>query len=499
MRARLIARNTIFNLLGQGIPLLVGLIAMPVAAKGLGPDRFGLLSLAWVIAGYFMVFDLGLGRATTKYVAEMLATGKDNQVPIVVWSSLCTQLIFGLVGAWAFILLTPALVTHMLKIPASLQAEARLMFYVLAFGLPVSLAATSLSGALEARQRFDLTNAIRVPSTVILYIAPVIGVFFNLSLPIVVGFMVGARILAVVALLFINNKVYAEFNRPRGSMLILRQLLGFGGWVTVSAVIGPILVYAERFLISVLISVAALGYYSAPLDALTRLWLIPSSLSTTLFPAFTEMAAVKDYQKALQLAIHSIRVLTAVLLPPLVVITISARELLTIWLGPEFAQQSTAALRIATAGLFINSLATIPYALIQGAGRADLTGKFHLAELPVYLLLCTVLIKGLGITGAAGAWTIRLILDALLLFGATVLLTGRRPTFSLGRTVRTGGGLGATVLALVSIKIACERGSILIHLGLALFALCALYVLAWVLILDQSERRLIRETLSSVW
>jgi O-antigen/teichoic acid export membrane protein len=60
---RLLARNTIWNLIGQLVPLLVGMVAIPPLVRGLGIDRFGLLSLVWVIIGYFSFFDLGLGRA----------------------------------------------------------------------------------------------------------------------------------------------------------------------------------------------------------------------------------------------------------------------------------------------------------------------------------------------------------------------------------------------------------------------------------------------------
>ena len=69
------------------MPLLVAVIALPFIVRGLGTDRFGLLSLAWVILGYFTIFDLGLGRATTKYVAEALGKDEGDQIPEIVKSS----------------------------------------------------------------------------------------------------------------------------------------------------------------------------------------------------------------------------------------------------------------------------------------------------------------------------------------------------------------------------------------------------------------------------
>jgi len=71
-QGRLLARNTILNVLGYSLPMLVAIFAIPPLVKGLGTERFGILTLAWVIIGYLSLFDLGLGRALTKLVAEKL-------------------------------------------------------------------------------------------------------------------------------------------------------------------------------------------------------------------------------------------------------------------------------------------------------------------------------------------------------------------------------------------------------------------------------------------
>jgi O-antigen/teichoic acid export membrane protein len=84
IKGGLLARNTLFNLIGQGLPLVVAVVTIPLIIQGLGIDRFGLLSLAWVVLGYFAIFDLGLGRATTKFVAEALLS---LSIPVVLVSS----------------------------------------------------------------------------------------------------------------------------------------------------------------------------------------------------------------------------------------------------------------------------------------------------------------------------------------------------------------------------------------------------------------------------
>lgn len=58
-----LAKNTLINFAGFVLPLAVGLITIPLIVSGFGVERFGLLTLAWAIIGYFSLFDLGLGRA----------------------------------------------------------------------------------------------------------------------------------------------------------------------------------------------------------------------------------------------------------------------------------------------------------------------------------------------------------------------------------------------------------------------------------------------------
>ncbi|MGZ4898793.1 MAG: hypothetical protein ACXV8X_03975, partial [Candidatus Angelobacter sp.] len=69
---RSVAGNTLWNLLGNCFPVAVAVVCLPVLKRGLGTERLGIISLAWVVIGYFGLFDLGLSRALTKLVAERI-------------------------------------------------------------------------------------------------------------------------------------------------------------------------------------------------------------------------------------------------------------------------------------------------------------------------------------------------------------------------------------------------------------------------------------------
>ncbi|RLA95629.1 MAG: hypothetical protein DRG69_03065, partial [Deltaproteobacteria bacterium] len=130
IKGNLLAKNTALNFIGQVVPLFVAVIAIPFIIQGLGADRFGILSLAWIIIGYFSIINLGLGRATTKFVAEALGKDEMEKIPSIVWTSLASQLFLGILGGVILIILTPILVKQILNIPIDLIKETKTTFYL---------------------------------------------------------------------------------------------------------------------------------------------------------------------------------------------------------------------------------------------------------------------------------------------------------------------------------------------------------------------------------
>ena len=74
----------------------------------------------------------------------------------------------GVLAAALALAFTPLLV-HTLQMPAALNGEARLCFYILGLCIPFVIVAAGLRGFLEAFQRFDLVNAVRLPSGALMY------------------------------------------------------------------------------------------------------------------------------------------------------------------------------------------------------------------------------------------------------------------------------------------------------------------------------------------
>ena len=480
----LLARNTIWNLIGQLIPLIVAIFALPPLIRILGTDRFGVLALAWVVIGYFSLFDLGLGRALTQLVATRLGAGQEKEIPTLAWTGLTLVLILGLVGTLILGLSSPWLVQDVLNIPEELQPESLKVFYLLALAIPVVTITAGLRGLLEAYQRFDIINLIRIPLGIFTFLGPLLVLPFSHSLLPVVAILVAGRLVTWAIYFLLCIRVMSLGRSGIGLQLnLLRQLIFFGSWMTVSNLVGPIMVYLDRFLIGALLSVTAVTFYATPYEVVTKLLIIPGALAGVLFPAFST-SSIQDPSRTAMLFGRGIKYIFLCLFPICLLIITFASEGLGLWLGQEFVDKSTRVLQWLAVGVFLNSLAHIAFAFIQGVGRPDLTAKLHLIELPLYLLLVWYLIGAYGIEGAAIAWAVRIGIDALFLFGIAQRLLPTEISTNMLKTLAVVGAL--IIFGLGSMQI-----GLLIKAVFIVSVFTTFIFTSWFLILAPDERVMI--------
>jgi O-antigen/teichoic acid export membrane protein len=483
-RGSRLARNSVLNLLGYCTPLVVAIFAIPLLIRGLGTDRFGVLALAWVLIGYLSLFDLGLSRALTKLVAEKLGVGQEQEIPALVWTALFVMFFLGLGVTVVVSLLLPWLVRDILNIPQELYTETLTAFYLLAIFVPIVIISVGFRGILDAHQRFDLTNAVRIPLGIYSFIAPLLVLPFSRSLFPVVGILVAGRLIACLVQLLLCFHVVPSLRKD----IVLRRtmvgpLIRFGSWMTVTNIVSPLMVYLDRFFIGALISVAAVAYYATPHEVVTKLLLISGSVMGVLFPAFSTSFA-QDHSRTKLLFGRGVKCIFLILFPITLLIVTMAHDGLRFWLGDEFAQNSTKVLQWIAVGVFIHSLGQVPYALIQGVGRPDLTAKLHLIELPFYLICLWWIIGINGIVGAAIAWVLRIAVDTLFMFVMAQRLLQIREGMMWRKLLLMGFVLLTFVLATVLTGLAVKV--------LFLLLMLLTYVpTIWFLILAQEERALI--------
>ena len=307
---------------------------------------------------------------------------------------------------------------HLLAMPEELQVEAETSLRIVAVGIPIVLLNTGLRGVLEGLQAFRETNIVRIPIGLAGFLLPAFLSLLWPNLVLVVAVIVGTRFAGLLAIAFLVTKRAGYSLHPSNVTFdgaAARRLLAFGGWITVSNVITPLMTYVDRFVVGVVASISAVAHYSTVFDVITRTLLIPAAVAGVVFSRISSPLSVDRTRIAGQYR-RALALLAVVLVLILSVLSFAAHDLISLWLNEDFADSATTTVRILAFGVLLNGLAHLPYAAIQASRRPDLTAKVHVAELPCYLVLLFLLASTFGIEGAAIAWTIRATVDAAILF-----------------------------------------------------------------------------------
>ena len=449
-RGRLLAGNVVLSALGWAVPASLGLVCIPLLVRALGPERFGLLAFAWTLVGSFSPFDLGVGRALTQALAARAGRAEEDDSPALVWSAAWLLLALGALGGAAVWVAAPAIAGRWLNVSPGLVPEAVRAFRLLAVAVPLTVVTSGLRGVLEAGQAFRAASALRVPLALFTFVGPLAVHPLHPGLVPAVAVVVAGRL--VVCALHAGQVLgrYPALRRPRAVRAgALREFAGAAGWMTVSTLSNPILVTGDRFVLGGALPVAAFAQYAAVTEAASKLGLVGSVLQPVLLPAVAALRA-GDPARATRLVDRALRATALAALPPALVLVAFAPEVLAAWLGPALSRGAAPLLQLLAVAYFVNTCAQIPFAALQGAGRADLPAKFHAVEVPLYLGLLWAAVGQFGLLGAGAACALRLAGDAAAL---CVALPRAWPGAAAVRTralaLTFGGGalLGACALA----------------------------------------------------
>jgi O-antigen/teichoic acid export membrane protein len=398
--------------MGGLLPLAVSLVTIPIYISVIGESRYGVLAISWLLLGYFGLFDLGLGRATAQRIAK-LGIERSAERSETFWTALALNFVLGGVGALLMWPLAMYFFGNYFVVEEALRLEILSAIPWLVMAVPIATLSGVLVGTLQGCFRFLELNILSATSSILLQTLPLaIAVVFGPNLLWLVTATVLTRLLMIS--IFFHRcylQIFSGF-KPKFSYRLSRKLIKYGGWVTVSSTIGPMMVVLDRFIIGAMLGAKFVTYYTIPFQLGERTSIIPVALSSALFPRLAQNRTGPEGFTLVESAIKAL----AVVLTPLFLLGIFFIDwFLAIWIGRDFADQASWAGQVILLGFWANAIARVPHALLQASGRPDVVATCHLAEILPYFLMLYLGLHFFGIAGAAMAFSIRAGVDALLL------------------------------------------------------------------------------------
>jgi O-antigen/teichoic acid export membrane protein len=405
-----IGKHTLANLAGAVVPMLAALVTVPNYLPHIGEERYGVLALIWLLLAYFGFVDLGFGRAVAQRLAR-LAQAPAWERSRVVWTGVLATAALGALGSVLLYATARYLIASHFKMTPLMQQEATASALWLSIALPLVLPGTLCVGVLHARLRFYEANLIQACGSVLAQVAPLcVAVSGHVELWYLVPTVLLARALTNLALLaacwrHVPLEGWASIDRGH-----LVEMVSYGRWVTAMNIVGALLVVVDRFAIATLTGARSVAHYAIPYDLVTRVTVLSASISSAVFPR----AAAAGDQEGRELAFRAGTVLLAIMTPITIAGLVLLHPFLVFWVGKDFATASAGVGEVILLGVWINAIAVPQHVRFLAAENPRRLAVNYVIELAVFLLLLWIGIKAWGVLGAACAWALRMMLDAIL-------------------------------------------------------------------------------------
>ena len=383
MSKRSLRSSFIVNLVSPSVRIVVAFVTIPIYLHHVGVARYGVISITWVLLGFFGFLDLGLSRAVTNALAKLRDAPQSDRARVLL-TTLGLNFIIGLFGGAVLFVFGAFLLEYFISVPDELKSEVSRSLPWIACLLPLTLLSTAGAGALESRELFPLVNAIQIVGTTVTQVAPVImAVFVSPSLTVVIPTQAVAQGLGAIAVLAVVYRLEGPFSLRAIDWREARKLLGYGGWMFATNVATPALASADQFVIGSAMGVGAVAHYSVPMNLVLRSGAIPVAFGRTFFPRMSSLSGDAAHVLAVR-GLSSMAYGFAAVCAPAIILS---PTFFRYWIGADFAAISAPVAQFLFPGMWMAGLSFVGFTLLQSQGRADVTGKLNLIEFLPFLAI----------------------------------------------------------------------------------------------------------------
>ena len=402
-------RNLTRSLVGGIIPAIVGIAGTLIAVNYVDSNGKLSLLLAWTVLGYLTLTDFGLTRSASKIASSRDASTTDL-----------------LAVLWRISIPLGILVTLVLFVAIFVSKGGSVLYFLLPVPL-LSALQFPLIGILEARGSFGYLAGQRSANSVASFLAPAILVSIAPSyLPLALALISVARFVMLMALgarvrLSALETARATFGKHRYSALESKSVVP---WLALSSLVGPILLYADRFVLATgFISNDLWVYYAATSEILLKSYILPTALVAVWFPWLAANARhhLDKVRKRFLIWLPAITViaaiaggLTAYFIFPDAIFHLLGAE-------PEWMQTARMVLSITFAATIVNWSSQLYIALLQALDAQKFVGLMQLAILLPFILALVASAAAVGAVLVAVVYLLRIVIVWLGLLGRSAL------------------------------------------------------------------------------
>lgn len=376
--------------IAQALQLASGFVLPRLISDRLGQGTLGVWDFGWAVVSYFALLQGGIASSVNRYVARHRAASDTVGMNVAVNS-------VGLVlkgVAWVIVALTcviawlvPGLMGSKL---AGLGGEARWVVFLLGLTIAVQVQGAVYGGVLTGCHRWAIQNYIKTLSTLLSVGGAIVVILSGGGIQWLAGMMLFSEIVARSIQRIAARRVCPElevsfrhYSRP-----VAREMVGFGGKGYVNVIAQMLVNQTSSVLVASTFGVGALAVFTRPRSLVRSLASVIHSNAMVVVPMVGAMEAAGNVAEIRQLAISASRYAAFFCLPVLTVLSILGADIVRLWMGDAYANQTLITL-FAVSGLA--EACNLPlYRVLMGLNRHGRLASMNVAAAVISVIGASV-------------------------------------------------------------------------------------------------------------
>lgn len=396
--SRTIAKNTLYGFSTWIVPLFLSFIATPIIVESLGHEDFGIYALVLGFIAYSFTFSIG--RAVTKYVAEYKTTGEIEKIRGVISATFFINLTVGVLGVAIICLLANWLVADVFHIKAERREKAIFSFYIASLTIFFLSLNQVFSAVLQGIHRFDVHSKIYNLFSILQLLGNIVLAVCGFGLISLLAWNLVMTAAMCFGFLISAKKLLPEFGIVLNVRIeTIKLVLSFSAGIIGYQIMANILLLFERGWITRKLGAESLTFYVVPFTLALYILSFIISLLLVILPLTSEL---KDNREKL-LSLYTKATKTVVFFVVFIALTliVESEIFLTLWMGKEFAENSSNLLILHTLSFAITAVSSVSWQITDGLGYPRYNAFVFSICLVVSVSLMSLLTENYGNFGVA--------------------------------------------------------------------------------------------------
>ncbi len=407
----MLKKNILANFFGRVWPSVLGIITVPIFLRYLSIEAYGLVGFFLSLQAIISFLDLGLSTTTNREVSIGLTVPENRQRT--------HDLIYTFEAIYALISIVIVLVSIFISnwlanewINAKDLSVDIIQFAVVVFGSTLALRwpIALYTGVLQGSESQVLNNLLSIVLSTFRVGGALVFVAFVSHT--IIAYLFWQFTFAFIEIIVMRNAAWKVLNKngilkPHWNFSLLSYVWRFSASISINSMLAALLKQMDRFLISNLLLLQQVGYYTTANVVYTALSMMAFPFSAAAFPRFTSLIATKN-DALLAETYHKLSQSVSFFVTPLTsIIFFFSYEILLIWTrSPDVAANAAPTLSILALAAMFNSMMHIPFVLQLAAGITRIALLNNAVNLIVLMPIMYYLISHFGIAGAGIAWAV---------------------------------------------------------------------------------------------